>query len=149
MKLVILSSLLVIGILPVSIQMSDVANHLKTPTNVSFADDSKDEVNFFCEPSQESEKMMAIVFKAQEYCRAELPDFEFDAKFSVIGATVYFSGTNFKGVETGTLTSNSFKPIRSLISRCGPGSIVSFDNVKVVGPDQLVRTIEGRTYLLH
>ncbi|MGG9971976.1 GldM family protein [Ferruginibacter sp. SUN002] len=94
-------------------------------------------------------KMSATTFKNQEYCRAELENFEFDAHFSVIGATVYFSGANFKGIEKGTITSSSLKPLSALMARCIPGSIVIFDEVKVVGPDKKVRTIPGISLRLY
>ena len=93
-------------------------------------------------------KMRAIVFKNQEYCRAELKDFEFDARFDIVSATVYFSGTNFKNVETGFITSSSLKPIKDKMQRCDPGTVVVFDNVKVIGPDKKLRTIDGLSLLL-
>lgn len=96
----------------------------------------------------DAEKMLAVVFRSQEFCRAELKDFVFDVQFNIVSATVYFSGTNFKNVETGYITSNSLKPIRSLMARCAPGSMVIFDNVKAIGPDKLVRPIQGNSYVL-
>jgi len=96
-----------------------------------------------------SSRMPAAVFKAQEFCRAELKDFEFDAHFIVTGATVYFSGANFKNPEKATITSSSLKPIRSLMDRCVPGSIIIFDEVKVVGPDNIKRTIPGVSIILY
>ena len=99
--------------------------------------------------SQRDERMSATVFKYQDFCRAELPDeFPFDAKFSVVSATVYFTGANFKGVEKGFITSNSLKSVEDLKKRCIPGSIVIFDDVKVKGPDNEVRTITGATFIL-
>lgn len=89
-------------------------------------------------------KMRSIVFKSQEYCRAEIPyEFEYDVRFNVVSATVYFTGANFTGIEKGTINSNSLKPIRHLMERCIPGTRVVFDNVKVVGPDKKIRTIPG------
>lgn len=94
-------------------------------------------------------RMSAITFKSQDYCRAELENFDFDAHFSIVSATVYFTGANFKGVEKGIITSNKLKPIESLKARCIPGSIVVFDDVKVKGPDDMLRTIPGVTYMLY
>ena len=56
------------------------------------------------------EECHQIVFKAQNFVRAELENFDFDAKFNVTGATVYFSGAGFcnsGSVQTGTLTSGT------------------------------------------
>ena len=92
--------------------------------------------------------MSATIFKNQEYCRVELKDFEFDVKFSVVSATVYFSGANFRGVEKGVINSSSLKPLSALMSRCIPGSMVVFDDVKVKGPDNEIRSIPGVAYRL-
>jgi len=93
-------------------------------------------------------KMACIAFKAQDYCRAELEDFDFDAHFIVVSATVYFSGANFKDVEKGFITSNSLKSIKPLMNRCLPGTRVVFDDIKVKGPDNSIRTIQGINLLL-
>lgn len=95
------------------------------------------------------EKITSIAFKSQQYCRAEVKDFEYDARFSVVSATIYFSGANFKNVEKGTITSNNLEPVKKLMERCIPGSVVTFDDVKVIGPDNEVRTIAGTTFRLH
>ena len=93
-------------------------------------------------------RMRAIEFKSQDYCRAEAPDFEFEVQFKVQSATVYFTGANFKGVEKGVINSNSLKPIKDLMNRCIPGSVVIFDDVKVIGPDKIERTIPGTSFRL-
>jgi len=96
-----------------------------------------------------SGKMSSIEFKSQEYCRAELENFDFDAHFSIVSATVYFSGANFKNIEKGTIKSSSLKPISDLMKRCLPGTMVVFDDVKVKGPDDKLRTIKGLSLLLY
>jgi hypothetical protein len=101
------------------------------------------------DPKQSAGKMRSIVFKSQDYCRLELKDFEFDAVFSVMSATVYFTGTNFKTVERGYITSNSLKPIKHLMDRCQPGTIVIFDDVKIKAPGNETRIIDGVTYQLY
>jgi hypothetical protein len=149
MKQVILFSLLSFGILPASKQSNSVAGTTTASDLVSFSVKDDEALNLFSQPSPENEKMLAVIFKAQDFCRAELKDFEFDIHYSVVSATVYFSGPGFKNVETGFINSNSLQPIRKLMDRCIPGSMVVFDNVKVVGPDKLIRTIAGSSYLLH
>lgn len=96
-----------------------------------------------------NEKMMATVFRAQDFCRLEMKDFEWEVEFNIVSATVYFSGSNFKNVEKGAITSKSLKPLKKYIDRCVPGSMVVFDNVQVMGPDKMVRTIPGVSYILH
>ena len=95
------------------------------------------------------QKMLSVIFKEQKFCRAEpIEDFPFDVHFTVVSANVYFSGANFKGVEYGTITSNSLKTIESMMKRCVPGSIVTFDDVKVLGPDNKVQTIQSASFVL-
>ncbi len=93
-------------------------------------------------------RMPSVTFKSQQYCRAELENFDFDTKYSIVSATVYFSGANFPNVATGAINGNTLAPIANLIQRCGPGSVVTFDNVKVTGPDGQ-RTIEGKSIALY
>jgi hypothetical protein len=116
--------------------------------HLSFNDDknitaviSQDEPNRY--------KMPAAAFKAQGYCRAEIPDFAFDVHFDVVSATVYFTGANFKTVQTGYITSSSLKPISQFMEQCAPGSIIIFDDFKVIGPDKRLRTIQPMSIVLY
>ncbi|MBK7882754.1 MAG: gliding motility protein GldM [Chitinophagaceae bacterium] len=93
-------------------------------------------------------RMASVAFKSQQYCRAELENFDFDLRYSVVGATVYFSGANFSNVATASLGGNSLASLGGLMAKCGPGSVITFDNVKVSGPDG-TRTIEGKSIALY
>lgn len=120
----------------------------KSPTHTSIkATYANNLLNLQPEPG--TEKMTAVAFRAQDFCRVELKDFEFDVSFELVSATVYFSGTNFRTVEAGTLNSKNLQPVKKYMNRCAAGSIIIFDNVKVKGPDNLIRTISGTTLVLH
>jgi len=93
-------------------------------------------------------RMPSIEFKSQTACRAELENFDFELRYAIVGATVYFSGANFPNVKTATLQGNNLASITSLMNMCGPGSVITFDNVKVQGPDGQ-RTIEGKSIALY
>lgn len=93
-------------------------------------------------------RVPSVEFKNQQFARAELENFDFDLKYSVVSATVYFSGANFNNVVTASINSGSLGGLSAYMSKCGPGSIVTFDNVKVSGPDG-VRSIEGRSISLY
>lgn len=93
-------------------------------------------------------RMPSVEFKNQQFCRAELEKFDFDTRFSIVSATVYFSGAGFPSVATSSINGNNLAPIASFLSRCGPGSVVTFDNIKVTGPGGQ-RTIEGRSFALY
>ena len=94
-------------------------------------------------------RMTSGSFKSQQYCRAELENFDFEANFRVVSATVYFSGANFANVQTATLTGNNLAPLQTYIQRAGPGTSVTFDAVKVQGPDGKQRTIQGVGIVLY
>lgn len=149
MKLLLLPILSSVCLLPVNNPLKTAekpvlaAVHLTNTENIKEAS----EITFQAEPGYG--KLSSVVFKNQDYCRAELKDFEFDAKFIVVSATVYFSGAPYKGVERGYINSNSLKPIKKLMERCLPGTVVVFDDVKVKGPDNEVRQIEGLTLSLY
>lgn len=93
-------------------------------------------------------RMPSVEFKNQQFCRAELEKFDFDTRFSIVSATVYFSGAGFPSVATSSINGNNLAPIASFLARCGPGSVVTFDNIKVTGPGGQ-RTIEGRSFALY
>jgi hypothetical protein len=147
MKHVLLLSFLSMGILSVNSHSGKFENNFIESNSLSIGG-SSESYSTGAQPEPESEKMLATVFRGQNDCRVELKDFVFDVQFNLVSATVYFSGTNFRGVETGYLTSKSLKPIKNLMARCVPGTMVIFDNVKVIGPDNLVRTIQGTSYML-
>jgi gliding motility-associated protein GldM len=93
-------------------------------------------------------RMPSVEFKNQQFCRAELEQFDFDLKFNIASATVYFSGANFPNVVTASLTGNGLGGLQTYMQRCGPGSVISFDNIKVTGPDG-TRSIEGKSIALY
>jgi hypothetical protein len=146
MKQFLLFPLLSIGILP----MNNPTVHVeKTTTHYSSPVDGNNGLGIGGQTESGGCRMSAAMFKNQEFCRAELKDFDFDAHYSIVGATVYFSGANFDSPKQGTLTGSSLKPIKSLMDHCTPGSIIIFDDVKVVGPDKVVRTIPGISIMLY
>ena len=94
-------------------------------------------------------RMPSVEFKSQQFCRADMgPDFIYDVHYTVVSATVYFSGAGFTNVVTTSINGNSLASIQSYIQRCIPGSVVSFDNVKVTGPDG-TRIIDGKSIALY
>lgn len=93
-------------------------------------------------------RIATVAFKNQQFCRADLENFDFDLKFNVVSATVYFSGAGFPSVAQGSISSSSLGSISAQLQRCVPGSVVSFENIKVSGPGG-TRSIEGRSFALY
>ncbi len=147
MKHVLLCTVLSIGLLPVNSQFANVENYKNFPGHF-IADNGKAE-GLLISSQQPNEKMLATVFRAQEFCRIELKDFEWEVEFNLVSATVYFSGTNFKSPEKGVITSKSLKPLKKFMERCAPGTVVIFDNVVVLDPNKEKRPIAGVSYMLH
>ena len=93
-------------------------------------------------------RIATVEFKNQTGCRADLEYFDFDLRYSVTGATVYFSGANFPSPATASITSNSLAPLAALMAKSGPGTSVTFVNIRVQGPDG-ARVIEERGFTLY
>ena len=94
-------------------------------------------------------RMQSVIFKNQQFCRADLENFDFDARFNVLSATVYFSGANFPSVTTATISGGSLAGLSAQLAKCIPGTSINFDNVRVQGPDGTVRTIPGPGFILY
>ena len=80
---------------------------------------------------------------------SDLENFDFDARFSIVSATLYFSGANFPNVQEGHISGGSLAGVQGQLSKCIPGTSVTFDNVKVQGPDGVVRSIPGPGFILY
>lgn len=89
-----------------------------------------------------------IEFKTFRTCEALLDKFEFDVRFKVLSADVYFWGIGFSYVRTSRLIGNDLTMIADLMNLCQPGSVVTFDNIHVEGPDG-IRVIESKSYALY
>ncbi len=94
-------------------------------------------------------RVQSVIFKNQNFARAELENFDFDAHFNIVSATIYFSGANFSTVQPAEIHGGSLEGIKGQLSKCIPGTSVTFDNVKVQGPDGIVRSIPGPGFILY
>jgi GldM C-terminal domain len=146
MKLLLLPLLSSLSFNPVNTAFK--ANEKSKTENNYHSTDKKKNLDITFQDGAGFKKISCVEFKNQDFCRAELEDFDFDAKFTIVSATVYFSGTNFRNTEKGFITSNSLKSIKDLMNRCKPGTMVVFDEIKVKGPDNFVRTIQGVNFSL-
>ncbi len=93
-------------------------------------------------------RMPVAEFKSQSLCRADLDNFDYDVKFEVISATAYFSGVNFEQVMVYSIRGNDLTSMQQPMEKCMPGTMVTFDDIKVKGPDG-IRTIPGRSFTLY
>ena len=94
-------------------------------------------------------RVQSVMFKNQNFARADLAGFDFDAHFNIVSATVYFSGANFGNVQSGQIHGGSLDALKGQLQKCIPGTSVTFDNVRVQGPDGIVRSIPGPGFILY
>lgn len=94
-------------------------------------------------------RIQSVMFKNQNFARADLEGFDFDAHFNIVSATMYFSGANFSNVQAAEIHGGSLESVRGFLQKCIPGTSVTFDNVKVQGPDGIVRSIPGPGFILY
>ncbi len=94
-------------------------------------------------------RVQSVVFKNQTFARADLENFDFEYHYSVVSATVYFSGANFPSVATATISGGNLSSIAAQMQRCIPGTSITFDNVKVQGPGGPVMSIQGPGFILY
>ena len=97
----------------------------------------------------EGGRIQSVVFKNQQFARAELKGFDFEYRYSVVSATVYFSGANFPSTVQATITGGSLAGIQQYLTKCIPGTSVNFDNVRVQGPGGPVKSIPGPGFILY
>ena len=88
-------------------------------------------------------KMQAVVFRNQQFVRADLENFDFEAHYQVTGATIYFNNPGDRNVKSITLSNGNLSAAAQYMNTLAPGSSVIFDNIKVVGPDGVPRTIQN------
>lgn len=94
-------------------------------------------------------RVQSVIFKNQNFARADLENFDFDARFNIVSATIYFSGANFGNVQSAEIHGGSLEGISAQLQKCIPGTSVTFDNVKVQGPDGVIRSITGPGFILY
>jgi gliding motility-associated protein GldM len=94
-------------------------------------------------------RVQSVLFKNQQFARADLKYFDFDYHYNIVGATVYFTGANFPSLQQATISGGSLAGIQSQLAKCIPGTLVTFDNVRVQGPGGPVMSIPGPSFLLY
>ena len=97
----------------------------------------------------EGGRVQSVIFKNQQYARAELKYFDFEYRYNIVSATVYFSGANFPSVASATISGGNLAGIQAQLQKCIPGTSVTFDNVKVQGPGGPVIGIPGPGFILY
>ncbi len=91
----------------------------------------------------------ASVFKSQQGVRATLENFFFDAKFSVTGFKMTADGAGFDEL---TEVSNGGAAwsggAQNIVNKCRPGSFITIEDIRVVGPDGRTRKLSPMLFNL-
>ncbi|WP_462254958.1 hypothetical protein [Ferruginibacter sp.] len=69
--------------------------------------------------------------------------------FKFKSASVYFSGANFQNVKVAFLDTSALFRLDTLFARCMPGSVVTFDNIKLINKKAEEITIAGKAYFFY
>ncbi|MFS8083354.1 MAG: gliding motility protein GldM [Ginsengibacter sp.] len=99
--------------------------------------------------SSKGGRIQSVMFKNQNFARAELEGFDFEYHYSIVSATVYFSGANFPTTQQASISGGSLAGIQAQLSKCIPGTSVTFDNVRVQGPGGPIKSIPGPGFILY
>jgi gliding motility-associated protein GldM len=94
----------------------------------------------YCGQSR-GEDMQSASLKAMQGLRAQLENSEFDAPYRVVSYTITGSGAGFKDGAVSAANQGNFwgGTAGTIANRAVPGSIISFSNILIVGPDGKTR----------
>lgn len=97
-------------------------------------------------------RMHAAEFRINSGMRAVLENFDFlsGVRFEITSFTLYaVGGDQLPTMLQGTSNSFSFESVKSIINKCKPGTIVSFEDIHAKGPDGRTRKLRGISFQLY
>lgn len=68
--------------------------------------------------------------------------------YSVLGATVYFSGAGFKDVVSVSMSGDNLSLLKEQIERCTENTVITFDAIKVKDDNGKIKNIDGISLIL-
>ena len=92
--------------------------------------------------SAESGDVSAGAFKSQAGVRAYVKNFFYETQFNVISFRMTGDGTGFdEGIEEKINTGAAWNEARSIVNKCRPGSFITVEDIRAVGPDGRTRKL--------
>jgi hypothetical protein len=89
----------------------------------------------------------AGAFKAQAGVGAFIRDFPFDLKYQVVSFTMTGDGEGFDDIVEASNQGNAWGPqAQGIMRRVRPGSFITIENVRAIGPDGRTRKIPSLLY---
>jgi gliding motility-associated protein GldM len=98
---------------------------------------------------RESGDFPAAEFKAQAGVRAILQNFFYETQFNVLSYRITGDGAGFdEGIIEVNNTGAAWNEARGIINRCRPGSYITIDEIRAIGPDSRTRKLTPLIYNL-
>ena len=98
---------------------------------------------------RESGDVPAGEFKSQAGVRAILQNFFYETQFNVLSFRIVGDGAGFdEGVEEVNNTGAAWNECRKIISKSKPGSFITIDEIRAIGPDNRTRKLTPLVYSL-
>ncbi|HYM94593.1 MAG TPA: gliding motility protein GldM [Chitinophagaceae bacterium] len=99
--------------------------------------------------SNESGDMSAAVFKSQAGVNAIVKNFFYETQFNVTGFRMTGDGSGFEeGVEEKVNTGAAWNEARSIVNKCRPGSYITIEDIRAIGPDNRTRKLTPLIFTL-
>jgi gliding motility-associated protein GldM len=86
-------------------------------------------------------EIQASYFRSQPGVRAVLENFFYETQFNVISFRMTGDGDGFADIDEKMNTGATWNEARSIINKCRPGSFVTIEDIRAVGPDGRTRKL--------
>jgi gliding motility-associated protein GldM len=85
--------------------------------------------------------MPAGAFKSQAGVRAIVENFFYETQFNVVSFRITGDGEGFENIEEKINSGAAWNEARSIINKCRPGSFITIEDIRAVGPDGRTRKL--------
>lgn len=89
----------------------------------------------------ESGDIPASVFKSQAGVRAYVKNFFYETQFNVTSFRITGDATGFEEVDEKINTGAAWNEARSIVNKCKPGSFITIEDIRAIGPDGRTRKL--------
>ncbi|MCC7402075.1 MAG: gliding motility protein GldM [Chitinophagaceae bacterium] len=96
-----------------------------------------------------SGEIPAAIFKSQAGVRAYVKDFYYETQFNVVSFRMTGDAAGFdEGVEEVNNTGAAWNEARKIINKCRPGSYITIEDIRAIGPDGRTRKLTPLIFTL-
>jgi gliding motility-associated protein GldM len=99
--------------------------------------------------ARESGDVPAGEFKSQGGVNAIVKNFFYETQFNVTGFRITFDGAGFdEGIDEKVNTGAAWNEARANIAKCRPGTYITIDDIRAIGPDKRTRKLTPLIFTL-